>query len=193
VASTCRVSPGRVRHRRNAKPLKPEVRKECGVRRTRFRSTASGLTRMREGARRRAERDMRLNAMASLNIALVSCSGQFCRALPVNAADPRHQSYSFTGPGRYCGAPSSEASTRWRCDRDRFTPGTISELLTRWRGELSAIDVQNHSLLFRDAARAKRVELTAARRQNAALNCRRLLKGARERAVAVELEGGELR
>jgi hypothetical protein len=134
---------------------------------------------------------MRLNVMASLNIALVSCSGQFCRALPVNAADPRHQSYSLTRPQRYCGAPVGGVHPL-AVRSQPFYPGTMSELLTRWRAERSAIDVQNHCLLFRDVARAKRVELTAARRQNAALNCRRLTQKRATARSAVTLEGAEL-
>jgi hypothetical protein len=89
----------------------------------------------------------------------------FCRAFRGHAADPRHQLTDHRDgdcvAGR--GAPSTHPL---RHERDRFPAGS-PEVRPLWRAELSPIDVQQSHLHFIKAARAKRVELKAARRQNA--------------------------
>ena len=62
-----------------------------------------------------------------------------------------------------------------------------------WRAELSCLDGQKTVLALSTSGRAKRVELTPVRRQNAAFTCRRFLEGGRQPAFAVALQGDQTR
>ena len=129
-------------------------------------SPASGLP---EGAGRcglRASARRGRTVMASLDIALVRCRRLFCRAFPGHAARSAPQASRLTRSLRYCSAADPKASTRGAAMATVFTTSR-RESFTFWRAELQAVNVQEKSWLFRTAGRAKHLEPTAARRQNA--------------------------
>jgi hypothetical protein len=104
--------------------------------------------------------------MATLTLALVRCYGLFCRAFPGHAADPRDQHCHLTSSLPFCAALSSEAPTRGGAVAIVLREAALDRRPS-WRAALSHGDGQESVLPFRRTARAKRVELTPARRQNA--------------------------
>src|SRR5688572_14775847 len=106
------------------------------------------------------------NVMATLTLALVRCYGLFCRAFPGHAADSRHQ---LSPPHAIATVlPSSEP----RPSTCRSEIATVLWVIApdprpSWRAEPLRLDGQRRALALSTSRRAKRVELTTVRRQNA--------------------------
>ena len=113
------------------------------------------------------------NVMATLTLALVRCYGLFCRALPRHAADPRPQLSPSHAIAAVFRAANLDPSTR--CSESATVLWVIAPgPRPSWRAEPLRLDGQRRALALPTSRRAKRVEVTAARRQNAIpFNCRR--------------------
>ena len=128
--------------------------------------------------------------MATLTVAPDSCNGLFCRAFPGHAADPRHQLYPAHAIAAVFLTNEPQRFTRGAEIAIVFR-GTAPEARPSWPAELTASMVKDNSCPFEMllARSAWNRRLRDGRTPRSPAGGR--FKGARQRAVAVALQGGE--